>query len=168
MISRESTNVIISDNLLRGQVTREQFELLTPQVKHFWAFLCLHIINAKTFVDTMQSWQRLRPRIRYKTRCSLPLHSILCGSGSWSRCFVVLENVLALVTVVWQSVLVSFSSIYPKFFCFVFFNSAKLPSKILRNKNASIVISLHFTSSRWVTLFFRHTFVKKGIFSPYN
>lgn len=36
-----------------GRVARAQFALLIRRVPHFWTFLRLHIVNAKTFVDTM-------------------------------------------------------------------------------------------------------------------
>lgn len=40
-------------------------------------FLRLHIMSAKTCVDTTQRWRRLRPQ----SRRNLPLPSILCESG---------------------------------------------------------------------------------------
>lgn len=53
--------------------------------EHFWLFRCLisgHFCGCisvahKSFLDTMQRWQRLRPQSRH----NLPMRFILCGAG---------------------------------------------------------------------------------------
>lgn len=56
------TNVIISDNWSRGQVTRALYSPVTPEANHFATFLQLHIIRTKASVDTMLRWQMLPPQ----------------------------------------------------------------------------------------------------------
>lgn len=51
---------VISDDLLRGQVTRAQLAIVAPRVLHFWLLLRLRSISEKTSVDATQRWPRLR------------------------------------------------------------------------------------------------------------